>query len=280
MPLSDVERLLFPSTRKRHLEAPELSAKRARSERTPPNLVKPSPIVKVHVRKNDDDYVTFTIHLNYICHYSPYFYAAFHGRFQEGEKQEMKMEDTDPLVFGIFVNWLYTQTIYTEAGELPKCSTLVNLWILADHVLVPRLQNHALVSLDAARVSAKRIPARLFQRIYENTAPESPLRSYLIDYCVNTVREIATPESYPSQLLADIVNETRMQMKAQLKSERRSTRWELSTEDLAQYAVDEDVDFNIEQRYELSDDIDDRNAEEETLVEESLKKSGQTEDED
>lgn len=110
--------------------------------RKTPNLVGPQTIVTVNVRKHAGAKIhPFRIHKNYLCHYSPYFEAAFNGRFIEGETQVLELEDTEPRIFGIFVNWLYVQKITDEDGQLASCSDCINLWILADKILVPSLQN-------------------------------------------------------------------------------------------------------------------------------------------
>lgn len=91
---------------------------------------------------------SFYVHKNFITHYSPYFDAAFNGNFAEGQSQKLDLEDTEPHVFGTFVNWLYSQDIETAEGEVPEVSTLVNLWLLADKCLVPKLQNQVMHALD------------------------------------------------------------------------------------------------------------------------------------
>jgi len=88
------------------------------------------------------------VHKNFITHYSPYFDAAFNGNFAEGQSQKLDLEDTEPHVFGTFVNWLYSQNIENAEGEIPDDSTLVNLWLLADKCLVPKLQNQVIRNLD------------------------------------------------------------------------------------------------------------------------------------
>ena len=91
---------------------------------------------------------SFYVHKNFITHYSPYFNAAFNGSFAEGQSQKMDLEDTEPHVFGTFVNWLYSQDIENAEGEVPDDATLVNLWLLADKCLVPKLQNQVMRALD------------------------------------------------------------------------------------------------------------------------------------
>ncbi|KAF8859757.1 hypothetical protein BDZ45DRAFT_725098 [Acephala macrosclerotiorum] len=244
---------------KHPLEAENPPAKRACVEKPTPNLLKPTSIVTVNVRKNEDgEYETFRVHSNYICHYSPFFQAAFNGGFEEADKQELNLEDTNPLAFGVFVTWLYTQNICRDSEDAMKnditwYSVLIDLWILADTILVPRLQNQTLEDIDKHRAVVKRIPRRLYHQIYDGTSPGSPLRLYLIDYCINSPRETAEVDSHPTQLLVDIINEMRSQTRAQPC---RSWRWQLQIEDWTKYMVDEEVGRDIEQRHELLDNLE------------------------
>jgi len=54
----------------------------------------------------DDQRQSFLVRKNFTCHYSPFFDAPFNGNFVEGENQGLDLEDTNPMVFAIFVNWL------------------------------------------------------------------------------------------------------------------------------------------------------------------------------
>jgi hypothetical protein len=85
----------------------------------------------------------FVIHKHLICHHSPFFSAAFNSNFEEGITQEMTI-DMDLNAFGLFVNWLYNQVILDASGEQPDLPTLAHLWIFADRVLIPQLQNQAM----------------------------------------------------------------------------------------------------------------------------------------
>lgn len=99
---------------------------------------------------------TFIIHKEYICFYSPFFDAAFNGKFKEAESQSMPLEDVDPAVFGLLVHWVYHQKfdLPRVEGKEGKFSAdyekLAELWILAQRTLMPALQNHVVdVILDS-----------------------------------------------------------------------------------------------------------------------------------
>jgi hypothetical protein len=94
----------------------------------------------------------------------------------------MDFEDTDIEVFGTFVNWLYTQRITDSEGNAPSYCSLTNLWLLADRVMVPRLQNRLFAELDNSRLKkATSMSPDEYQRVYDNTHEDSPLRGYIVD---------------------------------------------------------------------------------------------------
>jgi hypothetical protein len=54
----------------------------------------------------------------------------------------MRLDDVDHVVFGFVVEWIYTQD-FRDRGALQYIEAL-KLWILADRLLIPALQNKAM----------------------------------------------------------------------------------------------------------------------------------------
>jgi hypothetical protein len=81
----------------------------------------------------------------------------------------------------MFVNWLYTQDIADGERDLPESNNLIDLWILADRFIVPRLQNQAMELIIDNRTRVGSISVKTEIRAYENTAEGSKLRSALVD---------------------------------------------------------------------------------------------------
>jgi ADP-dependent phosphofructokinase/glucokinase len=125
----------------------------------------------------------------------------------------LQLEEVEGEIFGIFANWLYTQTIEDENAKVPSADQLIQLWILADRLLVPTLQNQALLVLDKQRqggAPGSRPSSRNYNYAYEYTKDNSPLRLYIIEYCVlDKQNRIHNTASYPHQMLVDIINATR-----------------------------------------------------------------------
>jgi hypothetical protein len=147
----------------------------------------------------------------------------------------LQLEEVEGGIFGIFANWLYSQTIEDEDSKAPSADQLIQLWVLADRLLVPRLQNQAMAVLDNQRrenAPGSRPSSTSYNFAYENTKENSPLRLYITEYCVfDRQNQIQYPGNYPHQMLVDIINYTRR------KYPRRGC-WKPSQKDLESYMVD------------------------------------------
>ena len=190
------------------------------AERAPPNLVSvyPAPFAsqltspkRSTAHRRGPCYLpkgrtqSFKIHKNFIYYYSPFFDTAFNGKTVEGECQGSEFDDTPHEVFGIFVNWLYMQRIKIDSDEWSvRCVLLVNVWLLADRVMVPRLQKEALLLLENAGRRDREFPPSQYERIYRKTTQDSPLRKCIVNMWPDRI--ISNSDSYPRELLVDIIN--------------------------------------------------------------------------
>ncbi|KAF8859756.1 hypothetical protein BDZ45DRAFT_350418 [Acephala macrosclerotiorum] len=154
----------------------------------------------------------------------------------------MDIDEVEPRIFGIFVTWLYSQTIKDEDGNIPAPEKIVRLWIFADRILCPRLQNQAIVALDAARIQ---------YGPFTNTNP------------------LGKTDPLPNQLLLDMLIATRSLLRQRMSVEERRKSWTPSYEQLMLYAVDENAVSGDEERRDLLGDIEARNAEESSPSEEA-----------
>jgi hypothetical protein len=153
----------------------------------------PQEIVHVLVGK---DRKKFALHKIYLCSHSPYFKAAFEGGFSEAKTGEIVIKHTDSAIFGLFVEWLYTQKIteiLCEDGNLkdaeksvmdqPLLMELIQLWLLADYLEVPRLQNCAIDLLNQKMTRRNCfVPASTIKFTYEKTPTGSPLQKFFVDW--------------------------------------------------------------------------------------------------
>jgi BTB/POZ domain-containing protein len=118
----------------------------------------------------------FVIHKAFICYYSPFFSAAFNGKFEEGNTQNMELDDVDPQVFGILANWLYSQDVSDAEKKTPDLVACAELWVLGDRFLMRKLQNDTIKQIYAILNSAhsRGVPIKFgeFCRIAADTKPE------------------------------------------------------------------------------------------------------------
>lgn len=135
---------------------------------------------------------SFIVHKNYATYHSPVLRAALNSDFIEGQSQAYTFEDDfDREVINLLANWFYTEQIYfggvkldssqaSDGTQLTEAGCIVKLWILADKLLMPRLQNMAMDELSEYILDETTFSPELLSWVYDNTAPESPLRQYLV----------------------------------------------------------------------------------------------------
>lgn len=146
-----------------------------------------------------------------MCNYSPVLKAAFNSTFVEGQTQIYKLDDTTNDTFTLFVQWIYKQTLEnpTEASEISKhWAALTRLWVLAEKILIPHLQNQVLTNFDEYRKSIHNISTSEIPFIYENTKVGSPLRTLIVNHCAWYIKSsmfLDYPTYFPQEMLLDLL---------------------------------------------------------------------------
>lgn len=193
-------------------------------------------LVTFYIGKGDNA-KGFVVHKEFACHYSPVFKAAFNSQFIEGQTQTYRLEDTTPEVFQLLVQWLYCQTfdLITEDEEdqsefgndtgsessgdsvdegdlsdFEKTSMkLCQLWVLADRLQLPRLQNLAIDQLHRESRREYSVSTEPLHYIYNNTAVGSPLRQIFIHKCALDMAprgwRMKYSKSYPQEFLFGVL---------------------------------------------------------------------------
>ncbi|PMD14862.1 hypothetical protein NA56DRAFT_365262 [Hyaloscypha hepaticicola] len=143
-------------------EAPE-SNKKAWKPRGP-NFSAPTEMVTFFIGKEGSD-EKFPVHKEFACHHSPVLSAAFNSNFMEGETQTYRLEDINPSTFRLLVQWLYHGKFDVFKQDDLECADdendpeieklwaaqdldLVQLWIVADKLLIRPLQNAVIAVLE------------------------------------------------------------------------------------------------------------------------------------
>lgn len=162
-------------------------------------------MVTVRIHPPNSAKETFVFDKDLICYNSAYFEAAFNSDFSEAATQELEIEDVDIEIFKIFVYWLHKGKLCGDDENQPSYTTLVKIWLFADSILAPKLQNLVIYDIDQARYEHDYFPSTRLHLVYDNTAEGSPLRRLIVDTWNYTYR-ISTPENYPHQFLVDLIN--------------------------------------------------------------------------
>ena len=90
----------------------------------------------------------------------------------------MELEDDDPDVFGMFSYWTIYQDL--DANEVPTSTLMLSkLWILADKLRCPKLQNAVIYELN--RKWRDLFVLMCKDLIFKNTSTDSQLYKFLID---------------------------------------------------------------------------------------------------
>jgi hypothetical protein len=133
------------------------------------------------------------------------------------------LDDFDSDAVHFLVLWLYTQKLEPcqLSVEGPADPTLrekqqkenlalSNLWVLADKLLIPRLQNLVINSIDKIRQKQNMIAGSSanLNYIYSNTTPESQLRRLIVHHCATnlSIGTFSTSgDIFPKEMLLDII---------------------------------------------------------------------------
>ncbi|KAL8788337.1 MAG: hypothetical protein Q9213_001734 [Squamulea squamosa] len=137
----------------------------------------------------------FHVHKGLICDASPFFEAAFTGRFKENSGSITLTED-NVNAFEHIVQWLYRRNLGTlSEGKVNKAKNtiLIEVYILADKYHIVPLQNAiidqlctALKSSDDSTYRGPRISH--VKHVYENTVHGSRLRRFLVGHYAWTIK--------------------------------------------------------------------------------------------
>ncbi|CZR51105.1 uncharacterized protein PAC_00980 [Phialocephala subalpina] len=165
-----------------------------------PSFSEPAAMV-IFLAGPDDKIEKFLVHKDVVYFWSIVLKAAFNSGFIEGNPQTYRLPDGRlPLAFS-------TEPSFPEqAGE---DLALAELWILADKLLIPSLQNLLVTRMVRIENRYKKAPSETFNYVYENTAAGSTLRDLAVHKCARlTPRAVVirqTSDLIPKQLLVDLL---------------------------------------------------------------------------
>jgi hypothetical protein len=144
----------------------------------------------------------------------------------EGESQIYQMVHVTEEPFRLLVQWFYAQRLnfdphfkefkskdaqlnYDHDGIVCKNEALIlfQLWLLADELLMPALQNVVMDQLGVIQGDCILPLYRHLNYVYEESSEDSQLRQYLVARCVwylEPEQYKLTPELFPKDFLLDL----------------------------------------------------------------------------
>jgi hypothetical protein len=139
----------------------------------------------VQIKVSKDSQI-FNVHKALICRCSPYFDAAFKWAYQASSTAIISFPETSVRVFKLLLAWFYTQMIWIAGRDqpIPTPEDLIDLYIFADQVQMPFLQNDTIAAIISVLQMQACVPTNKFRHIWENTSEHCPLRQLMVDICV------------------------------------------------------------------------------------------------
>ncbi|CAG8980294.1 hypothetical protein HYALB_00008914 [Hymenoscyphus albidus] len=157
----------------------------------------------------------FVVHKCFAVHYSPVLKAAFEHQATAvlnplGNTYSLDEEDKTTTEF--LVQWLYTQDI--QPAQLKPDATyncaeilsIIKLWLLAERLVIPSLQNAAIKKFNDCLNQFKMICHTEINYIWSATKEGSPLRLYYIDvmFCLSDQTFPKLVETLEKNVLGDL----------------------------------------------------------------------------
>ncbi|TGO11914.1 hypothetical protein BTUL_0098g00170 [Botrytis tulipae] len=176
----------------------------------------PMDMVTIYIKGDDGsiDGPPFNLHKSFFTHLSPYFDAVFNSSFAESATQTLHFAESNREIFAMLIDWVYKKQLNTlaafelddrknlhigiglstlQGSDLDKyisksqktafehTTKLIDLWFLADKVLMPELQNAAIQAIELLRffTPLQGVPAEISLAVYDKTPKDSPIRKYL-----------------------------------------------------------------------------------------------------
>jgi len=162
----------------------------------------------------------------------------------ESQTQTYYLEEFTEETVRFLTEWIYTQNIgpledeqpevllWGPFGDLAFDRSLAELWVLADKLCMPLLQNLVIDRLESRQLLHDTIPVSIFEYVYNNTSEDSLLRKYLVDVCVFGLAQESyksSKDEFPVDMLVDIAVASAMMIdKLKLSNELPRPRWDLT----------------------------------------------------
>ncbi|TVY24086.1 hypothetical protein LHYA1_G006974 [Lachnellula hyalina] len=159
--------------------------------------------------------IRFVVHKEFACYHSPVLKAALNSNFIEGQTQTYTLRDPRETTGRVFVHWLYSQQLLDYNDWEPKSSQdkhliLIQLHMLADKLLIPRLQNAIIQLMHQHIREHKLVLRRTLKYVYKETETGSLLRRFILHLCACYMPRMVYsefPDDVPKEMLLELALE-------------------------------------------------------------------------
>ncbi|KAH7413402.1 hypothetical protein BKA64DRAFT_719304 [Cadophora sp. MPI-SDFR-AT-0126] len=150
-------------------------------------LIRSGKLVTIHVGPAKEPWI---IHEDLICNKSTFFRNAFQGGFAEGASKSLMLEEDDPAVFKLFVEWLYgarPRDCRKDHGQdaWKYFMVLYGLDIFADKIGSTKLREYVLETywncMEYVWVNFLHRPVEEIEMVFEKCPAGSPFRQDVVD---------------------------------------------------------------------------------------------------
>ncbi len=147
-----------------------------------------TPIIQVIV-DTDEEARAFGVPKNILTSLSSYFDRALDGGFSQSAAQQVNFEDEDPVIFRHALRFMCSGTLHngnttlstTQTTDgLPEMFTCFQIWALADHPLMPQLENYAVWCILTLYDADKHVPFEYSDALYGTIADDGSMMKPLI----------------------------------------------------------------------------------------------------
>ena len=138
------------------------------------------------------------------------------GQSSEAQSGVVKLKETNPDAFGFFVDWIYTGTIKVNTEYLtlrdrdratPKA--VIELWILADYLQIPRLQNYSIEILISIGDHYHMFYVKACLESWDKAEPHAQLHKFIVKKLSNTSHlglQTCGTELLPRSLMRELLD--------------------------------------------------------------------------
>lgn len=163
--------------------------------------------------------IEFLVHKEVVYHHC----AVVKDAVQTSGSARYQLPDTTPGAVRFLLQWLYSQKITVRQlnGELKvnregnidvdDCEeedfALIEFWVLAGELELPRLQNLALKAIDDVYRKCQSVNTHCVARVYDITTTECILRKYFVALCVKArVSNRDGSEAWSQEIVSDLLD--------------------------------------------------------------------------